>query len=141
MPLSNCLACGHPLRGRSDKKFCNDYCRSAHHYQRRREEAPCIGEINRVLQHNYRLLRKALAGKEKRRVPRAELLQSGYRFSFHTHTVVTARGNRFSFCYDHGFRLLPGNRLLLVKSAKVLEGKGVFPQPLPAGERSPTLPG
>ena len=29
-PGRECLTCGTELRGRTDKKFCDDYCRSAY---------------------------------------------------------------------------------------------------------------
>jgi hypothetical protein len=32
IPAKVCLFCLKPLRGRSDKKYCNDHCRSAYHH-------------------------------------------------------------------------------------------------------------
>ena len=29
--MKTCKTCEKPIKGRSDKKYCNDYCRSIHH--------------------------------------------------------------------------------------------------------------
>ena len=33
-----CLACGKPLKGRIDKKFCDDYCRNNYNNQQKAKD-------------------------------------------------------------------------------------------------------
>ena len=53
---NHCLECGELLNGRSDKKFCGDYCRNAYNNRLHREEHKIMAGVNRMLANNYRLL-------------------------------------------------------------------------------------
>ena len=58
-----CLECGKSLKGRCDKKFCDDYCRNAYNNKAKIEENSFVRNINRTLQRNRRVLEELL-GKE-----------------------------------------------------------------------------
>jgi hypothetical protein len=42
-----CLACGKQLKGRIDKKFCDDYCRNGNYLHKGRKV--CMGLIMRII--------------------------------------------------------------------------------------------
>ena len=52
-----CAECGHKLVGRTDKKFCNDYCRNSFNNKRYRKEQYAKREIQGVLNVNYSILK------------------------------------------------------------------------------------
>jgi len=54
--MSTCKECGRSFSGRSDKKFCDEQCRSAYHNTIRREEFKYVSPTNRILFKNRKIL-------------------------------------------------------------------------------------
>lgn len=54
--MLECRECGGALRGRSDKRFCDDACRNSYHNRRTQMARREMREIHRKLRRNYRLL-------------------------------------------------------------------------------------
>lgn len=99
-----CLTCDKPLKGRSDKKFCDDFCRNTFNNQLKAADNSYFREINNVLRRNRRVLESLLpAGEKTIRVSREQLLQHGFHFTYNTHQVLSAKGYRYLFCYDYGY--------------------------------------
>ncbi|MBL7762218.1 MAG: DUF2116 family Zn-ribbon domain-containing protein, partial [Chitinophagaceae bacterium] len=57
---SACLNCGKPLKGRSDKKFCDDSCRNNYNNQLKSIVNNQMRNINNVLGKNRRILESLL---------------------------------------------------------------------------------
>lgn len=111
-----CKSCGAVMRGRSDKKFCNDYCRNAFHNQANPSANIRYRNINRVLLKNRRILECLLPdGDGMVRVSREQMLEEGFRFQYLTHEWQNASGSVFRFCYDHGYLPLDEEWVLIVK--------------------------
>lgn len=53
-----CVNCNEPFSGRSDKKFCSDYCRNQHNFSKSRYAEPDIREIHKIMRNNHRILSK-----------------------------------------------------------------------------------
>src|SRR5688500_3761700 len=49
---SRCLQCNRALRGRSDKKFCDAYCRNVHHNGQKKHVNISHQKINGILKKN-----------------------------------------------------------------------------------------
>jgi hypothetical protein len=83
----NCLYCGDPLKGRADKKFCNDSCRSAYNSQKYSYcNSSGTRRINRILQANRRILRSIAVNKTTITYSSMDvLLQKGFNFVYYTH--------------------------------------------------------
>jgi len=111
-----CLSCGKPLKGRIDKKFCDDYCRTQYNNQLKAEDSAVIKKINAILRQNRRLLERIIApGEEMGKCPKQKLLDGGYNFQYMTHQYTNKKGNVYSFCYEYGFLPLEGDWMLVVK--------------------------
>lgn len=111
-----CTACGKTVKGRSDKKFCDDYCRNAYNNQLKADDNNYVRSINNKLRRNRRILESLAApGAEAVRVHRDKLQQQGFLFNFITHTYLNKKGNRYSFCYDYGYLPLENDWYLVVK--------------------------
>ena len=52
----SCLQCGDKISGRSDKKFCSDYCRNAFNNDQNRDVNNYVRNINNILRKNRRIL-------------------------------------------------------------------------------------
>lgn len=119
MPASEtkkCLACGKPVKGRSDKKFCDDYCRNNYNNSLKGEDSKLIRNINNALRKNHYILQSLLpAGEETAKTNREKLSNLGFRFQYMTHQYQNKKGNIYFFCYDHGYLPLDNNWFLIVR--------------------------
>ena len=52
----NCLACDKPVKGRTDKKFCDDFCRNKYNNQLKAGCNNYVRNINNALGKNRRIL-------------------------------------------------------------------------------------
>lgn len=110
-----CQECGKPLRGRVDKKFCDDYCRNSFNNKQNSDQNNLVRNINNILRRNRRLLEGNLPnGEGMVKIPRQKLLNQGFNFKFHTHQYVNRNGNTYFFCYEYGYLPLESDWLLIV---------------------------
>ena len=114
--LKNCQACNKTLKGRTDKKFCDDYCRNSFNNQLKSDSNNCIRNTNNALRKNRRIL-EALkhAGDLTTRVSQEKLLRLGFQFKYTTHLYTNKKGNTYHFCYEFGYLPLDNNWFLIVK--------------------------
>lgn len=99
-----CFHCGKPVLGRSDKKYCTNYCRSEYNNKRIQAHTSnsSIIRINRILQHNRYVLFKLLGNSTMGCVSPDSLIGQGFHFGFHTH-LVTVKEKTKVYCYDVGY--------------------------------------
>ena len=114
-----CLACGKAIKGRSDKKFCDDFCRSTYNNQLKSGDSNYVRSINNCLRRNRRILEELLPPSEKlAKTTKEKLLQKGFQFKYNTHSYTNAKGNVYLFCYDYGYLPLEKDWYLLVRNSK-----------------------
>jgi len=100
---TTCLYCKEELEGRSDKKFCNPYCRSAYHYQKNKEEEDSLFRtIDKQLKANRRIL-KDYNKAGLARVTAEKLFEEGFNPKHFTHYWKNKKGQVYLFCYEYGF--------------------------------------
>jgi DNA-directed RNA polymerase subunit M/transcription elongation factor TFIIS len=109
-----CLDCDSPLIGRSDKKFCDDACRSNFNNKSKSNDEIYIRKVNVVLNKNRRIL-KQFNPEGKVRMKVKKLQTEGFDFDCFTSIYRTAKGNKYYFCYEYGYLLLPPDEVLLIK--------------------------
>ncbi|MEO6136575.1 MAG: hypothetical protein ABIP35_15555 [Ginsengibacter sp.] len=111
-----CLSCEKVLRGRTDKKFCDDNCRNNYNNLLKSNTTNLVRNINNYLGKNRRILESLFVnGEEMAKTTRAKLLQKGFQFQFITHTYTNKKGNVYFFCYDVGYLPLENDWYLIVK--------------------------
>lgn len=116
MEAIKCLECGSVIRGRTDKKFCNDYCRNSYHNRMKSQVGATVRKINKILRTNYQILRqKVPADTGKITVSLNELLAAGFNLTYHTHIYTTKKGHTYYFCYEYGYMDLGQEKYILVK--------------------------
>lgn len=110
----HCLNCHTQLHGRTDKKFCNDYCRNTHHNSLNSDGNSCMRNINHCLRKNRRILENLLQGSRPiARFSKQVLQNKGFSFQYFTHQQVSRKGNPVYFCYDYGYRFLEKEQVLI----------------------------
>ena len=110
-----CLYCDKTLNGRSDKKFCNDYCRNAYNNQLKSSNSTVVRNINNALVKNRRIL-EAMLGEEKMvKIPKEKMLAEGFNFKYVTHYYTNQKGDTYLFCYEYGYLPIGHDWYLIVK--------------------------
>lgn len=100
-----CNNCGRPVRGRSDKKFCNDGCRNDYHNKITRTDNITVRNVNHALARNRNLLKQRLENKETTICSRLLLMNDGFHFDFIT--GIKSKENRtICYCYEYGYYLI-----------------------------------
>lgn len=108
-----CLECGDELMGRSDKKFCNDQCRSVYNQKLNGDAAELIRNVNNQLRKNRSILSK-LNPEGKISVKKSVLEKKGFNFKLFTSTYVTKDNRTYYFVYDQGYLPLEKDYFMLV---------------------------
>lgn len=109
-----CLECGDILRGRIDKKFCNETCRNQFHNRLNVEEGRVMREINNGLRRNRKILFELMES-GKRTIQRSSLVSRGFDFELITAVREKRTGNPCFLCYDLGYIPLDENRFQVVR--------------------------
>ncbi|MFV0606454.1 MAG: hypothetical protein ACK5NK_11500 [Niabella sp.] len=111
-----CLSCGKPLKGRSDKKFCDDYCRNNYNNSLKSNNSKIIRNINNALRKNHHILENMIPENEETfKITRERLINAGFNFKYITHQYQTQKGHTYFYCYDLGYLPLDNNWFLLVR--------------------------
>jgi hypothetical protein len=114
MEKKYCLHCNEVIVGRTDKKFCDDPCRSAYHSRSGTDESLMIKHINLILKKNRRIL-LLLNPDGKVKMHQRMLLEKGFDFRYFTGIYKTEKNACYHFCYEMGYLLLEPDYVLLVK--------------------------
>lgn len=114
--IKTCLQCRKTLRGRSDKKFCDDYCRNNYNNLLKSNTNNYMRNINNALSRNRRILEALLSpDHETTKTQKEKLIYEGFSFKYITHTYTTKKGSTYFYCYDFGYLPLDSNWCLIVK--------------------------
>ena len=109
-----CPECEEKIVGRTDKKFCSDYCRNAFNNKMNKDSTNLVRNTNNLLRKNYRVLQE-LNPLDKTKATKAKLLAKGFNFEYFTSIYTTKSGTVYYFVYDQGYLPLEGDYYALVK--------------------------
>ena len=98
--MKKCLECERPVSGRADKRYCDDYCRSAYHNKKNRHLQKEVKEVNSILRNNRRVLAKLYVD-ELSLVSRTQLVAEGFDFKYAT-SVENYKDYNCRYCYEFG---------------------------------------
>lgn len=114
--LKSCLSCQKVLHGRTDKKFCNDYCRNTYNNRLKTINNNYVRNVNNALLKNRRILESLLPVEEEMsKTTKSKMLQQGFQFKYITHTYSNKKGSVYFFCYEYGYLPLENDWYLVVK--------------------------
>ena len=119
-----CLTCGKPVKGRIDKKFCDDYCRNVYNNKSKLEESAFVKSTIAILKSNRKILAGLLGEEGMIKQPKNKLVREGFQFDYHTHQYTNQKGNIYYFCFEYGYLPLDGDWYLIVKRKENQAPKG-----------------
>lgn len=93
-----CLFCDKPLKGRSDKKFCNADCRNAYNNQAYKEDELEIRRTINILKKNRRILKTLLGTAKGKKEKKDLMMRKGFSFDYFTQVSGSYR-----FCFEYGY--------------------------------------
>ena len=108
-----CMNCGKEIKGRYDKKFCDDSCRNTYHNTQNKAVNAYMRHVNYTLKRNRKIMESLnITGKSV--VKKEAMVKAGFDFEFHTNIIKTKKGAEYFFCYEHGYLMLDDDTLMLV---------------------------
>jgi predicted nucleic acid-binding Zn ribbon protein len=116
--IKNCLCCQKPIKGRADKKFCDDYCRNNYNNQQKAKgnHSTYVRNINNALLKNRKILASLKGEKEEHvKANKEKLITLGFSFKYLTHSFTNKDGKTYYWCYDYGYLPLDHDWYLIVK--------------------------
>jgi hypothetical protein len=112
-----CPTCGKNVKGRADKRFCDDYCRNNYNNQLNSDAINYVRNINNILRRNRRILEETMEGVEKATArSKAELAKKGYRFDFFTSIFTNKEKETYYYCYEYGFKEVENDKCIIVRN-------------------------
>lgn len=111
--MEYCLDCGMKLKGRKDKKFCDNYCRNHYNNVLNRDRDAVLKKINNILKRNEAIL-KRLNQNGVTRLTQNMLIAAGFDFNFFTHQVQAGTGETYNCCYHYGYRIINEEELTVL---------------------------
>ncbi|GAB1449856.1 MAG: hypothetical protein L6Q78_12210 [Bacteroidia bacterium] len=110
-----CLNCHNPIKGRADKKFCDDSCRSSHFHKQTQDELFLYKRIHSILRKNRRILMQLFSpDSSKGSVPKTELQEQGFHFDYHTQEIRKGKNCLYA-CYDYAYQEINEREVVLLK--------------------------
>jgi hypothetical protein len=113
-----CRECGSELAGRSDKKYCDDYCRSKFHNRANSQQNKLMYDVNRILRKNRSILEQFLIF-DAANTSREAMLKMGFDFTYFTSQVTLKTGEVYRFCYDLGYFVQNQNDYQIVQRSAI----------------------
>lgn len=111
-----CLQCNKALKGRIDKKFCDDYCRNNYNNTQKSAKNNLVRNVTNALRKNRRILEASIPdGEEMKKVQRDTLLRHGFDFKYLTHFYTNQKGQTYYFVYEFGYLPLDNDWYLIVQ--------------------------
>jgi len=108
-----CPVCNQLIKGRSDKRFCSESCKSSYHYEKRQDTEAFYLEVDKQLKTNRKIL-KAYNKKGFSTVKKEELLKEGFNPKYFTHYWKNKKDDLYLFVYDFGFMNLKNEKKYLI---------------------------
>src|SRR5882724_7457058 len=89
-----CLACRKTIKGRTDKKFCDDLCRNDYNNRLKSDDNNYMRNINNALRKNRRIIASLLedAPEGKIVLSKDSLSLKGFEFKYITHVSTYKEG-------------------------------------------------
>lgn len=116
-----CAYCDKQIRGRSDKKFCNDWCRGSYHYEMNRSTSTLVHAINLNLRRNRKILQSFLpTTSQMAEVEKDRVKVYGFDFTYYTHVKVV-NNITYYFCYDFGYQMVNKDKIVIIQQKNLLE--------------------
>ena len=110
-----CLECGDVIKGRADKKFCDDQCRSNYNNKLNNDGTAEMRNVNNILRKNRKILETVVHDDGRGRISKAKLTDAGFNFKYFTQLHTTLKGTTYKLCYDFGYMPVENDYYVVIK--------------------------
>jgi hypothetical protein len=116
--VKKCAHCNKILKGRIDKKFCDDACRNNFNNGQNSIANNYVRNIINALKKNRRILETVILQSEKdtTKISKSKLLQQGFDITLHTNTYTTKAGGLYLFSFEYGIMAIENDWYIVVKN-------------------------
>jgi len=111
-----CLNCQKEIKGRSDKKYCSDQCRSAHYLLKNESRLNLMKAIHCQLKINRRIL-NGFNSQGDIIVSKKNLEGIGFNFDHCTQVKFNEEGELIIYCYDRAYLVLNEEEVIILKKS------------------------
>ena len=126
--LRACILCKKTVRGRTDKKYCSEFCRNNYHNHLRAAGTNLMRNINHALARNRRILHELFGDSPNIiKTSKEQLMVNGFQWRYFTHMEQNRRGANYFFCYDYGYRIIKEDNMMIVR-AKHTKSRNMQPE-------------
>ncbi len=112
--MKHCCFCKEEIKGRSDKKFCDDGCRSSYHHQINGNVIKQVQKTHYILRKNRRII-SHFYYLNKAPIYLNDLVAEGFESTYHTRIIAPNTGIIQFVCYDFAYQIDQNNRVYLSK--------------------------
>lgn len=103
--VKRCLSCNKPLKGRSDKQFCDSDCKNAYHNAEHGAGEKVYKRVLKILRNNRKILKEVLGEKDTLSIELSKLIGKGFDNDYLTHTKKSIhKGYDYFYVFDYGYR-------------------------------------
>jgi hypothetical protein len=110
-----CLNCSKLLKGRADKKFCDEACRNQYNNTLNSDTNAEMRTIQNILRKNRRILQDVLGENDKLKTSLKKLTDKGFLLDYMTYLYNTKTGSQYRYSFEYGIMLLDEGMVLIVK--------------------------
>lgn len=115
-----CLHCTKKIAGRTDKKFCNNHCRSSYHNHFYGDKSNYMRRVNGLLLRNRKILSDLFAmHRAGANVPLSELYLKGFSPSHFTHQQKKAKNQLYTYCYEFGYQITGKDCIKIIQQTSI----------------------
>lgn len=116
-PARFCKVCGNQLKGRRDKKYCDQICKNQYHADMRALHRTEVSADLSFLFRNRTILHEILdqEGSNKKKIPRSVLQFMGFKFNNYTGAHVNKQGKTYHFVFDYSWMAFSDKEVLILK--------------------------
>jgi hypothetical protein len=97
------MECGKDLKGRADKKFCGDMCRSSYHNHTIQNDQFSVKNINSILRSNRKIILHLMKNTPELEVSEQTLKELGFKFGFCTKAQWLSNDIPCANCYEFSY--------------------------------------
>ncbi len=110
-----CLHCTKKIAGRTDKKFCNNHCRSSYHNLLYGDRTNYMRRVNGLLMRNRKILSDLFeVNRTGAIIPLSELYLKGFSMAYFTHQQKRSKSKLLTYCYEYGYHFIGEDTIKIV---------------------------
>ncbi len=115
-----CTYCGEEIpHYRSNKKYCDEDCKSKHFNQLQKEANLEMGRVNRILKKNFQVMKDLLGAEKHVKVKKIKMEKKGFNFRFHT-SVIKFSGLTYTNVYLLSWRDIESEQVIISRAPETI---------------------